>query len=80
MKPEDGFRMTANPITLADCYRFNLTNPAVDLCLMGPGSMADLTPTLETFEKGPMTAEEMVWMRRVGQAKYEKSCLLLLKG
>ena len=42
--------------------------------------MADLTPILETFEKGPMTAEEMVWMRRVGQAKYEKSCLLLLKG
>lgn len=41
--------------------------------------MADLTPTLETFEKDPMTAEEMVWMRRVCQAKYEKSRLPLLK-
>ena len=33
-----------------------------------------------TFEKDPMTAEEMVWMRLVCQAKYEKSRLPLLKG
>ena len=33
-----------------------------------------------TFEKGLMTAEEMDWMRRVGQAKYWKPRLLSLKG
>jgi aryl-alcohol dehydrogenase-like predicted oxidoreductase len=66
--------------TAGDCYRFNLTNPAVDLCLMGPRSISDLTAALETIEKGPMTAEEMDWMRRVGQAKYEKPRLLSIKG
>ena len=55
-----------------DCYRFNLTNPAVDLCLTGPRSASDLTAALDALDKGPMTPEEMDWMRRVGQAKYFK--------
>ena len=64
----------------SDCYRFNLTNPAVDLCLTGPRSVSDLTAALDAFEKGPMTQEEMDWMRRVGQAKYFKPALFSIKG
>jgi aryl-alcohol dehydrogenase-like predicted oxidoreductase len=64
----------------SDCYRFNLTNPAVDLCLTGPRSASDLTTALDALDKGPMTPEEMDWMRRVGQAKYRKPTLFSLKG
>ena len=63
-----------------DCYRFNLTNPAVDLCLMGPRSASDLTAALDELDEGPMTPEEMDWMRRVGQAKYSKPGLFSIKG
>ena len=66
--------------TAGDCYRFNLTNLAVDLCLTGPKSAADLTVALKALDKGPMTAEEMDWMRRVGQAKYQKPRLFSLTG
>ena len=63
-----------------DCYRFNLTNPAVDLCLTGPRSASDLAAALDALDKGPMTPEEMDWMRRVGQAKYFKPSLFSIKG
>jgi hypothetical protein len=66
--------------TAGDCYRFNLTNPAVDLCLTDPRSVADLTAALEALEKGPMTSVEMGWMRRVGKAKYFKPRLFSIKG
>jgi aryl-alcohol dehydrogenase-like predicted oxidoreductase len=56
----------------ADCYRFVLANPAVDICLMGPRSVSDLTAALDAWDQGPLTAEEMAWMRRVGQAKYRR--------
>jgi len=63
-----------------DCYRFNLTNPAVDLCLTGPRSASDLAAALEALDKGPMTPAEMDWMRRVGQAKYFKPTPVLHQG
>jgi aryl-alcohol dehydrogenase-like predicted oxidoreductase len=63
-----------------DCYRFNLTNPAVDLCLTGPRSVSDLTAALEALDKGPMIPEEMDWMGRVGKAKYFKPKLFSIKG
>ena len=66
--------------TAGDCYRFNLTNPAVDFCLTGPRSVADLTAALQALDKGPMTSEEMDWMRRVGKAKYFKPRLFFIKG
>ncbi|MGO9304371.1 MAG: hypothetical protein ACLP3R_11985 [Candidatus Korobacteraceae bacterium] len=66
--------------TASDCYRFNLTNPAVDLCLTGPRSASDLTAALDALDKGPMTPEELDWMRRVGQAKYRKPSMFSLKG
>ena len=55
--------------TASDCYRFNLTNPAVDLCLTGPRSASDLAAALDALDKGPLTPEEMDWMRRVGAGK-----------
>jgi aryl-alcohol dehydrogenase-like predicted oxidoreductase len=66
--------------TSGDCYRFNLTNPAVDLCLAGPRSASDMTAALDALDKGPLNHEEMEWMRRVGKAKYFKPSLFSIKG
>jgi aryl-alcohol dehydrogenase-like predicted oxidoreductase len=63
-----------------DCYRFDLTNPAVDVCLTGPRSASDLSAALDALDKGPMTPEELEWMRRVGKAKYFKPSLFSIKG
>ncbi len=50
----------------SDCYRFVLSAPAVSACLFGPANEAELLEALTTFERGPMTDEELAWMTRVG--------------
>jgi aryl-alcohol dehydrogenase-like predicted oxidoreductase len=52
--------------TAADCYRFALTNPNVDLCLSGPASREQLEANLRALELGPLSDEEMRWMKAVG--------------
>lgn len=50
----------------ADCYRFVLTSPHVDLVLAGPANGAELDEALSALERGPMDDEELAWMKRVG--------------
>jgi len=52
--------------TATDCYRFVLSNPAVDVCMTGPSNAAQADDALRAIELGPMSAEELSWMRRVG--------------
>jgi len=52
--------------TATDCYRFVLSNPAVDVCMTGPANEAQAAEALRALELGPMSAEELAWMRRVG--------------
>jgi aryl-alcohol dehydrogenase-like predicted oxidoreductase len=54
--------------TAADCYRFVLSNPAVDVCMTGPATAAEMREALLAWEQGPLPAEELAWMRRVGDA------------
>jgi len=54
--------------TAADCYRFSLSRSEVDLSLMGVKNHTQLTENLKGLEKGPMTGEEMNWMRAFGRA------------
>ena len=35
-------------------------------CLAGPKDAAELDGVLEALEKGPMTGDELAWMRRIG--------------
>ena len=35
--------------------------------LSGPGSMAQLEENLAALEKGPLSSEELEWMRRFGK-------------
>lgn len=55
-------------MTPADCYRFCLSNPHVDLALTGPATKEQLQENLAGLAKGPLTADEEEWMRRFGKA------------
>lgn len=52
----------------SDCYRFALTSPHVDVCLSAPKDAAQLDEALAALERGPLDADELAWMRRVGVA------------
>jgi aryl-alcohol dehydrogenase-like predicted oxidoreductase len=58
--------------TAGDCYRFCLSSPHVDLVLCGPASERELNENLQALEKGPLSAEEMTWMREFGRRVYGK--------
>jgi aryl-alcohol dehydrogenase-like predicted oxidoreductase len=50
----------------SDCYRFVLSNPDVDVCTTGPASADHVDQALAARELGPMSEDELAWMRRVG--------------
>jgi aryl-alcohol dehydrogenase-like predicted oxidoreductase len=52
----------------SDCYRFSLSHPSVDLVLAGPKNTAELDEALAALDRGPMSEDELAWMRRVGVA------------
>jgi aryl-alcohol dehydrogenase-like predicted oxidoreductase len=49
-----------------DCYRFVLSNPAVHVCMTGAADEEQTRHALDALRKGPMSEEELAWMRRVG--------------
>jgi len=50
------------------CYRFCLTSPHVDVVLCGPKDGAQLQDNLDALEQGPLSDDEMNWIRRFGKA------------
>jgi aryl-alcohol dehydrogenase-like predicted oxidoreductase len=60
------------PLTAALCYRFVLSNPAVDLCMIGPANEAHLEEAVATLDAGPLTDEEMARVRRIGDHVHGK--------
>lgn len=58
------------PLTSTDCYRFVLSNPAVDLCLSGPSTMEQTRDTVRALELGPLAPDEMARIRRIGAHMY----------
>ncbi len=55
----------------SDCYRFALSHPSVNLCLAGPKNAAELDDALTALDRGPMSEDELAWMRRVGRAVHD---------
>ena len=49
------------------CYRFCLSNPHVDLVLMGVANTGQLDANLAAVAEGPLSEQEMTWMRAFGQ-------------
>lgn len=54
------------PLTAAECYRFVLSNPAVDICLIGPKSINEFDQGIKALREGPLGEEEMQRIRRLG--------------
>lgn len=54
--------------TATDCYRFALSAPKVDAVLTGPKNSEELDGALLAMERGPLSVDEMAWMRRVGKS------------
>lgn len=71
MNPKKTPRNEKTP-TAADCYRFVLTRPEVDVCMTGPANAQQMEQALEALRQGPMSEAELVWMRRVGMAIHGK--------
>ena len=59
--------------TAADCYRFVLTEPSIDVCIAGPSNPEQFQAVLTALDQGPMTPAELAWMRRVGAAIYGRT-------
>lgn len=55
-----------HPLSATDCYRFVLSNPAVDLCLCGPKNTEQMQDALRSLEIGPMDRSELVRIRMIG--------------
>jgi len=59
----------------ADCYRFCLSHPGVDLALCGPADAAQVRTACEALAKGPLSEDELAWMRRIGDHVYGRAAL-----
>ena len=57
----------------SDCYRFCLSHPDVDMTLCGPASTEHVREACDALAKGPLEADELAWMRRVGDHVYGRS-------
>ncbi|MDX2050980.1 MAG: aldo/keto reductase [Polyangiaceae bacterium] len=55
------------PMTAGDCYRFCLSDPHVDLVLMGAANEAELDENLKALGRGPLSPDEAEWMRNFGR-------------
>ena len=54
------------PLTAAECYRFALSNPMVDLCMTGPANAHQMEEALRALDDGPMSEEELARCRCIG--------------
>jgi aryl-alcohol dehydrogenase-like predicted oxidoreductase len=59
---------TGPVMTAADCYRFCLASPHVDVVLMGPKDAAQLRENLAAIDRGPLAEADLAWMRAYGAA------------
>jgi aryl-alcohol dehydrogenase-like predicted oxidoreductase len=55
------------PLSAAECYRFVLSNPHVDLCMMGSKNEQQMLEGLIALQQGPLSPEEMAHIRKIGE-------------
>ena len=60
------------PLTASECYRFVLSNPAVDVCMMGAKNRQQMRENLKVLDQGPLSEEEMHRVKRIGKHIYGK--------
>jgi len=60
------------PLRASDCYRFALSHPGVDVCMMGARNTEQMKDNLRALELGPLGPDEMARVRRIGDHLYGK--------
>jgi aryl-alcohol dehydrogenase-like predicted oxidoreductase len=58
------------PFTAADCYRFALSHPAVDVCMMGTRTVDEMRQNLSALDRGPLDDAALARARRIGDHIY----------
>jgi aryl-alcohol dehydrogenase-like predicted oxidoreductase len=58
------------PLTEAECYRFVLSHPDVDVCVTAPSTAARMEENFQALDAGPLDDEEMARVRRIGRHIY----------
>lgn len=58
------------PLSAAECYRFVLSHPTVDVCMMGAKNMDQMRANLAVLDQGPLNDEEMARVRAIGRRVY----------
>ena len=56
--------------TASDCYRFVLSNPTVDVCMMGARNIQQMRENLDILDQGPLSEDETDRMVRIGNYIY----------
>jgi len=65
----------APPLTPALCYRFVLSSPHVHVAITGPKDRAQLKANLDCMQQGPLSDEQMAWVREYGRQLKSKKKL-----
>ena len=60
------------PPPARDCYRFALSHPAADMVLCGPANREQMQEALRALDAGPLDADEMARMHRIGDHVYAR--------
>jgi predicted aldo/keto reductase-like oxidoreductase len=55
------------PLAPADCYRFVLSHPDVNVCVTAPSTAAQMEDNLKALNAGPLDEDEMARIRRIGK-------------
>ena len=66
---QQGMSAPGDPVPMAgDCYRFVLSNPNIHICMTGTADEEQTRHALDAIDRGPMSPDELAWMRRTGDA------------
>jgi aryl-alcohol dehydrogenase-like predicted oxidoreductase len=58
--------------TPSECYRFVLSNPNVHVCMTAPRNIRQLEENLRALEEGPLSTEDMDFMKGFGDAVHAR--------
>ncbi len=63
------------PLRAADCYRFALSNPYIDVAICGPSNDEEMTHALSVLQTGPMNEQELSRAHAIGHRVHEQKSL-----
>ena len=58
------------PPSARDCYRYSLSQPAIDMVLCGPANAEQMNLAIEALERGPLEPDERERIERIGAYQY----------